>query len=206
MMTTPIAALLTALAAPTAAPGVFESTVPWLEGEPITVRGSEATLVLRAWDRDEIRVTEALGRPDDRVEIAFGAGVSLSLRSATAGAPVHGRVVVDLPAGAAVEVFSLTGPVELEGLGGEFDVETLSGRVTGRALEGAALRVHSLSGSVDVDARGVARLDLSTSSGRVRVRRAWAARGPVEARSDFGRVKVAGRAPLSPQLEPAFAR
>jgi Putative adhesin len=126
------------------------------------------------------------------IEVPHGASVSIDTQSADIEA-------TDL---SGVKTFrSASGEVALHRLAGPVDVETVSGEVD---LDGNApvdVTARSVSGDMQLRVPAIRRLDLSTTSGDVRLDAELTGQGPFALRSISGDVTVVGRAGFRVEAE-----
>lgn len=144
------------------------TTIHWADGQTVTVQGSGAELELRAWNQDHVRVQSTLSRSLDRVKVQHSAeAIHIRLVPLVKGQPVYGKVVVDVPANAALSVFTLSGDVKVDGLEGALDVTSLSASVDARGIRSPRVYIRSSSGAVTLAAKALDELSLATASGRI---------------------------------------
>lgn len=133
----------------------------------LVISGLGGEVVIRTWNRNEMRVV-ADHSSRDRLEVRTSASVvRLGIKSRR-GAPRSVEYNVTMPATMNVEVDGTFMDVDVRGVRGEVQVETVQGDVHVEGGEGY-LSAHSVQGDVEVSgARG--RLRVHTTNGEVRVR------------------------------------
>ncbi len=169
-----------------------DRTQPLAADGRVSVEIVSGSLVVEGWDRSELRVTGSLG--DDVEELLItGDERSVSIRpKLPAGVrnrwgrgKLDARLELRVPAGAALDVETVSAPIKVTGVGGRLDlesvsgevevagarspvdVETVSGRITVTGA-GVPVSVESVSGSVSLE--GVdGRVEAETVSGGIRV-------------------------------------
>ncbi len=132
----------------------------------LDLQAMNGEVVVRTWDRDEMRVV-AEHSERDRVVISVSGAVVRIRAESWRGVPRSVDFEITLPATMGVEINGTFLEVELFGVGGEVRVETVQGDLT---LEGGRdfVRLHSVHGDVEcVGARG--RIDLGSVNGDVDV-------------------------------------
>ncbi|MBS0396434.1 MAG: DUF4097 family beta strand repeat protein [Proteobacteria bacterium] len=128
------------------------------------------------WDKPEVAVTGTVGDDVEAVEVT-GSGTRTSVRVRTHNS--HGiligwhsgadaNLVVHVPAASAVTVNLVSADLSVRGVGGNEELQTVSGDVTAAAQR--EVRIHTVSGDVHLTAGTDSRMiDLSTVSGDVSV-------------------------------------
>lgn len=162
--------------------GTLDTTFAVRAGTRLSVSNQSGEVVVRGWDRNQVRVVAAYDRA--RVEIDEGAG-RVTIRT------VHRRghddvdYTITVPRGTAVEVNGISNDVDVTGVCGVVNVNTVSGDVNVQCAEGDVI-IQSVSGDVAVaDARGG--VEAGSTSGDVDIRNA---RGPVSGHSVSGDVSL----------------
>lgn len=202
-----------ALALPAVAQQRVDETRQVAPDAVIAFEGISGTLVVRGWDRPEMRVAGTLDRGIEKLEIT-GSGPRLNLRVIyprnchdCGGADLELKV----PAGCRLEVETVSADIDVSAVRGEVRLQSVSGRV--EVAAGGSLRAKTVSGELviqgagrDVDATTVsgalnasmAVLDdgeFETVSGDIRIEADLAPKGRLEARTVSGSVEL--RVPAS---------
>jgi hypothetical protein len=124
-------------------------------------------VVVRTWDRSEMRVVARHGSRD-RVEISTSAVVARVRVKAYRGAPSAVDLEITIPAGMDVDLGGTFLYIDIEGVTGEVTAETVHGDVVLRGGRGV-IQLQSTQGSVEcVDAEG--RISVGTLNGSLRLR------------------------------------
>jgi DUF4097 and DUF4098 domain-containing protein YvlB len=178
-----VTAFALALGAPALrAQNTLDTTLAARAGTRLSVSNMSGEVVVRAWDRAQVRVVAEYDRA--RVEVD-DAGGRISIRTVARHSDADVSYTVTVPNGTAVEVNGVSSDVTLAGVCGETNVNSVSGDVDVQCVTGDAT-IASVSGNVTVsDARGG--VDAGSTSGDVSVR---GARGAVTAHSVSGSVSL----------------
>lgn len=146
------------------AAGAEDTTVAVSRGQRLTLSLHNGEVTLRAWNRDEVKVTDVSGRaPEvtvDRGAVTVRAGGRWGLGSAD--------LVIDAPAWMAASIDGVGLDVHVEGMQGGLRVETVQGDVTARRV-GGTVALTSVEGSVVVEGAD-GRVDATTVNDDVTVR------------------------------------
>lgn len=140
----------------------------------ISVENLSGSVWIEGWDRAEIRIEAELGDDTEGLEVeADGRDVRIEVEIPDRR---HGRGRWDLesdlkiwaPAGASLDVETVSASIEVGGIDGELDIESVSGSIT---ATGGARRADlaTVSGNIDFTGRG-AGIDAESVSGKVRLR------------------------------------
>lgn len=147
------------------------------EIRPLDARGEvevsnlKGSIEVRAWDRDEVRITGSLGEGVERLEIGDG-GRKLAVRVRY---PRNSRnseptvLILDVPRRASLEVSSVAASVDVQGMAGdELEIGSVSGAVVAVGAPRKA-GIESVSGdqTLHLNSRDV---DLESVSGRISLR------------------------------------
>lgn len=172
--------------APAWAQRTVDETRPLSPTGTVSVSNVEGSVTVVGWSNAEVSITGELA-PDVKELSIRGDSNELSIEVEV---PRHGEIletdlVIRVPAGAAVEVETVSADVELEGVHGSIDVETVSGRVktSGRPSE---LSIETVSGEITV-AEAAPRTDLQSVSGEINVQ---LAAGRLDAESVSGSIRI----------------
>lgn len=158
----------------------------------VQISNVSGRVTVHGWDRNEIRVTGALGRGTERLELDRGRQRSeirvVIPRNArnVRGSDLHIRV----PVGKQVTVSTVSADIEIGGVRGAVNARSTSGEVE---IDGrpAAVRATSTSGDVTVNVSTDGRVVASTTSGDVTI--AGSVGDGVSAESVSGDVVVTAR-------------
>lgn len=125
--------------------------------DELSLDNMNGSTVVRAWDRDQIRV-RATHDADDYIDIdRSGSTIDIEPDSER-GAPGSVRFEIDVPARLAVRIEGINHPTQIEGVAGAIDVETVNGDIDVRG------------GTGDIDLETVeGRIMLTGASGRISV-------------------------------------
>jgi hypothetical protein len=178
-----LCATTTALAAPAPAPAHAAATPLSITRAinadgVVSIDNGAGSIQVLAWDQPEVQVTgtQPAGAKPPVIESSAGRFVLrirakqercwLVVSCSTTLLPVN--LVVRVPRGVQLDLHSVSADARVQGLrGGKLDFDSVSGGITlGDATLGAA-RLHTVSGSLQVDA-GVARLEANSVSGTLR--------------------------------------
>ena len=145
--------------------GRTDTTIAVRPGTRVSVANAGGEVVVRSWDRSEVRV---------RAEHSSRAGVALNLegsvlrieaRSTRGRGPAMAGVVdydITVPARTAIEIGGMYADVTLEGTRGDVRVNTIEGDLSVRGAEGT-ISLTTINGDIDVrGARG--RVELRSTS------------------------------------------
>ncbi len=169
-----------------------------LDGRPLSdlfeIEAGEGVVELRQYEGLGIGF-KLLGRresADLSIEVPHGASVAIDTQSADVEA-------TDL---SGVKSFrSASGEVALKRLAGPVDVETVSGEIEVDGNAPVDLAARSVSGDMQVRVLAIRRLDVSTTSGDIRMDAELTGQGPFAMRSISGDVTVVGRAGFRVEAE-----
>lgn len=159
--------LITAALLSAPIPQQLDTVVPVNPDARLDVHVMGGTVLVRSWDRDEMRV-QARHASRDRVEISSSAVVVRVRTSARHGAPNAVDLEITIPAGMDVDVGGTFLDIEIEGVTGEVNAETVHGDVKLRG-GGGVIHLRSTQGSVECeDAQG--RIAAGTMNGSLWLR------------------------------------
>jgi hypothetical protein len=165
---------------------------PLAPGGSVAIETLETEVRIRVVDGHvaRVRLTDGDLTDDFRIEATAD---RLRIRAARRWAfglhRVRGPLDVDVPRDAAVEVDTASGPVLALDMTAGLRVRTASGDVE-LAGVGGDIRATSVSGAIRIQAPGIARLGLSSVSGRIDV--VAASTATVKARSTSGGIRLMG--------------
>jgi hypothetical protein len=181
------AAVLAAAQTPRAGrPPDTDQTVAVQKGQRLEVNNFAGEIIVRAWNRDELRVT---AEHDSRTKVGIRTSPGeIRVSSSRSGAPASVDYVISVPAWLPVRVGG--GPhifVSIEGTQSDVSVETVSGDVR---LKGGAgiVSLKSIEGEIFVENAG-GRLTLNTVNEGITVR---GATGEITAETINGDIRMLG--------------
>lgn len=166
-----IALALAGISVPVLAATPINETRPLAATGEVEVANLKGSIEVRAWDRDEVRITGSLGDGVERLEINEGRG-KLEVRVRY---PRNSRdsepttLVLEIPRQASLDVESVAANVDVQGVAGaELAIESVSGTV--RAVGAPAkASIESVSGDLRLNLNS-RELDIESVSGRVTLR------------------------------------
>jgi DUF4097 and DUF4098 domain-containing protein YvlB len=162
--------------------GTLDTTFNVRAGTALVVNNQQGEVVVRAWNRSQIRLVAEYDRA--RIEVDESAG-RVSVRSVSRHGDNEVSYTITVPNGTPVEVGGVSTDVNLSGVCGPATVNTVSGDVNVQCASGDVL-IQSVSGDVVVaDARGG--VEAGSTSGDVDVH---GARSDVSAHSVSGDISL----------------
>ena len=173
-------------AAQTARPPATDQTIAVTKGQRLEVNNFAGEVMVKAWNRDELRVT---AEHDSRTKVGVRtSGSDIRVSSSRSGAPASVDYVISVPAWLPVRVGG--GPhifVSIEGTQSDVSVETVSGDVR---LKGGAgiVSLKSIEGEIFVENAG-GRLTLNTVNEGIMIR---GASGEITAETINGDIRMLG--------------
>jgi DUF4097 and DUF4098 domain-containing protein YvlB len=148
-------------------PQETDTVVSVAPGARLDVHALGGEVVVRTWDRSEMRVVARHGSRD-RVEISTSAAVARVRVKAYRGVPSAVDLEITIPRGMDVDLGGTFLYIDIEGVTGEVTAETVHGDVVLRGGRGV-IQLQSTQGSMDcVDAEG--RISVGTLNGSLRLR------------------------------------
>ena len=154
---------LTAAEPPTRAAEAADTTVPVPPGTRLRLETTQGEIVVRAWDRNQVRVQTAGGRRGDvRVRLS---GRVLTVDASNFQHPPTGDYDITVPVWMGLSLENMNGSITVEGVRAPLEISTLNGDI--RVHGGSeSIQLEALSGQVVLTgARG--RIDLSTASNHI---------------------------------------
>jgi DUF4097 and DUF4098 domain-containing protein YvlB len=144
-----------------------DTVVAVAPGARLDVHALGGEVVVRTWNRSEMRVVASHGSRD-RVEISSSSVVARVRMKGYRGAPSAVDLEITIPAGMDVDLGGTFLYIDIEGVTGEVTAETVHGDVVLRGGRGV-INLQSTQGSVEcVDAEG--RISVGTMNGSLRLR------------------------------------
>jgi DUF4097 and DUF4098 domain-containing protein YvlB len=154
--------LATVLAA--APPQQLDTTLTVRAGSRLAVENMTGTVVVRSWDRDEMRIRASNNR---QVEIDADRSEVNIETSSRYGMPESVDFEITVPRRFDVEVEGINLTAEVHDVTGDVDVETVNGNITLSGLDGR-VHVETVQGQLTVNgARG--RLDAESANGGITI-------------------------------------
>ena len=183
-------ALLMAVGTAWAAQSVSES-LPIGPGGEVEIEVLSGTVTVEAWNQNMVEVTGTLGDGVEELEVEGDeGGVSIDVEH---DEHYHGKQAVDtdltirMPAGASLDVETVSAMVSVSGINGEVDLETVSGSIE-VAGKPASLDVETVSGNILI-AAAPAECDVASVSGKIEIE---AAGGSLDVENVSGKIMVNG--------------
>jgi DUF4097 and DUF4098 domain-containing protein YvlB len=153
------------------AQGTIDQTRTLSRDGAVEVENLAGSVRVRAWDRNEVRVTGTLGRNVEGVDVDGSANrVSIRVRHPRRSGSWRGSgtdLEIRMPAGARLRVEGVSADIDVQGINGTLDLESVSGDVDIRDGNGR-VRAESVSGTVHYQGSSND-LSLAAVSGDVRV-------------------------------------
>jgi DUF4097 and DUF4098 domain-containing protein YvlB len=144
-----------------------DTVVAVAPGARLDVHALGGEVVVRTWDRSEMRVVANHGSRD-RLDISTSSVVARVRVKAYRGAPSAVDLEITIPAGMDVDLGGTFLYIDIEGVTGEVTAETVHGDVVLRGGSGV-INLQSTQGSVEcVDAEG--RISVGTMNGSLQLR------------------------------------
>lgn len=154
-----LAALLASTPALAGTP--INETRPLPAGGEVSIENLKGEVIVRAWDRPEVRITGTLGEGVEKLEIdADGDELDIKVRYPSNNGGWFGggdrsepsTLEISLPATASVSVDTVSAGVDVTGVRGpRLGVDSVSGDVRVRAAKVGEARFDNVSGSVDAE-------------------------------------------------------
>lgn len=144
-----------------------DTTVAVSPGARLDVHAMGGTVVVRTWDRNEMRVQAKLGSRD-RVEVHTGPAVARVRVKAYRGAPSAVDLEITIPAAMDVDLGGTFLDIDIQGVRGEVTAETVHGNVVLHGGRGA-IRLESTQGTVECE-EAEGRIEIGTMNGSLRLR------------------------------------
>ncbi len=197
---------MVALGASTAAASPVERAAEVRPDVHVEIENLAGSVAVTGWDKNEVKLVAELGTSVE--DLVFDADrehvlieVDTSDNRRRRWRELESRLEVWVPAGASVEVETVSAEIEIRGVNGALDVESVSGGVR---IHGAPRRVdaETVSGAIQIDGGGT-EVSVESVSGSIRVR---GARGAVDLATVSGEIDVEGEAVTEADLESVSGR
>ena len=186
------AALAAFAAGAVSAETAVDRTVAADPGVEIEIEIVSGELVLRSWDRAEVRITGTLGDDVEELQVEGGGDrISIEIelpddeRRSRYRRDLDAELEITVPTGASIDAETISAPITAVGLRGQLDLESVSGDIE-VADAASRLDLETVSGSIRVR-RSPVPVDAETVSGAVDLEQVGAR---VDAASVSGRVRV----------------
>lgn len=159
------------VAAPLWAAKPVEQTRSAAADASIEIECLSGTLEIEAWDRNEVEVRGTIG--DDAELLVSGSNdeieieIDLPGRRSGRGMDVDANLDIRVPAGARLEVETLSASITVSGVRGAHELDTMSGNVQVTA-DGAPVEIETVSGRIEVTGAGGS-VDVETVNGGVEI-------------------------------------
>lgn len=147
------------LALPALAGTPINESRPLAADGRVSVENLKGEIIVRTWDRPEVRITGALGEGVEKLLVEGGGdSVTIEVKYPSGGGgwfsrgteSEPSRVEVMMPATASLDVDSVSARVEVAGLrGGRLSVDSVSGEVQVRESRVMSVGIDTVSGDVD---------------------------------------------------------
>jgi DUF4097 and DUF4098 domain-containing protein YvlB len=137
----------------------------------VDINSVSGTMNVIGWDKPAVEVTGTVGNDIERVDVTGDNGhisvqvVSRSSRMWNSDSTAH--LTVHVPSGAAVSTTLVSADFKVSGLNGDLDLHTVSGDVRGET--GGNLRVNTVSGNVEINAKEAKSLAARSVSGDIEI-------------------------------------
>lgn len=152
----------------------------------VEVSNVEGSVKVIGWGNAEVEITGTLGRDVEKLEITGDeSGLRIEVKAPRHPEWLETDLVLRVPAGAGIQVETVSATIEVAGLTGSVDLESVSGwvKTSGRPAE---LSIETVSGDLTV-AQSAPRTELASVSGSITVDLAT---GRLEAESVSGAIRV----------------
>jgi DUF4097 and DUF4098 domain-containing protein YvlB len=156
----------------------------------VEISNVQGRVAISAWDRQEVKVTGTI--ENDKTEFEFSGDsrhVLVKVRPESHKSSRHDDALLDIkvPAGASLDVSTVSADIEVTGVHGAQKLESVSGDVTAAAFD-EEVEVQTISGDAIVNGSGgKARVEAESTSGSVKVS---GVNGEIEARSVSGDLEL----------------
>ncbi len=168
-----------------------DRTIPASANVSIEIENVSGSVEVQAWDRSEVRIVAELGDDTEGLDIESEGNeirieVEVSEHSGRwRSRDIESMVKVWVPAGASVDVETVSADIEVHGVNGALELESVSGSIEADG-EPSTADLETVSGSIDFSGHRTA-VDAETVSGRVRLD---GVEGRVEVSTVSGGVRV----------------
>jgi DUF4097 and DUF4098 domain-containing protein YvlB len=134
----------------------------------ITIKNLAGSVTVAGWNRSEVKITGTLDEKASELSIEGGEDqlmIEVRYPDRVKNVREGSRLVIQAPAGARLDIGTVSARVEADGIEGTLEIKTVSGDVTVRGKP-AAVRAESVSGGLDVAAQAD-KVTLATVSGDI---------------------------------------
>jgi predicted membrane protein len=173
----------------------IDRSLPVSSSPEVTIENMFGSIEIRAWTKDEVRVTGRLASAaeglefdvdENEVEISIDAAEHWFYESDD-DTEFRSQLLIQLPQGSSVGIESLNASIEIDGVRGVIEIETINGSVTVSG-DPSSVEIESMTGNVEVQAVA-AEMEVESVSGDVTL---YGARATVSVESISGNVIVQG--------------
>lgn len=156
----------------------------------VEISSVQGRVTVSAWDQQEVKVTGTIENDETKFEFSGDQShVVIKVRPKSGKNHGHDEVILDIkvPAGAAIDVNTVSANIDVRGVRGVQQLEAVSGDVTTTAYD-EEIDVRTISGDAVVNGTGGnGRVDAQSVSGDVKVR---GVNGELQARSVSGKLEL----------------
>lgn len=156
----------------------------------VEISSVQGRVTVSAWDQQEVKVTGTIENDETKFEFSGDQShVIIKVRPKSGKNHGHDEVILDIkvPAGAAIDVNTVSANIDVRGVRGVQQLEAVSGDVTTTAYD-EEIDVRTISGDAVVNGTGGnGRVDAQSVSGDVKVR---GVNGELQARSVSGKLEL----------------
>jgi hypothetical protein len=176
------AALLLVAGTPALAATPINQVRPLAADGSVSIENLKGRIVVRTWDRAEVGITGSLGKGVEKLLVEGSASdLRIEVRYPSSGGGWFGwggdsgrseptTLEISVPAGAGVDIDSVSAGVEVTGVAGRrLAVETVSGGVLLRSARPGEASIESVSGDLDLEL-DTASLSVDSVSGDIRIK------------------------------------
>lgn len=177
-----LAALLLLTSAPALAATPINQVRPLSATGSVSIDNMKGRVVVRTWDRAEVRITGSLGEGVEKLLVEGTADdLRIQVRNPSGGGGWFGWggnggqaqasvIEVSMPVGASLDVETVSAGVDITGTAGRtLALETVSGDVVVRGARPAGATVETVSGDADLELQ-TASIAVDSVSGDIRIR------------------------------------
>lgn len=169
-------------AAPAFADTPIDQTRPLAADGQVSIDNLKGRIVVRTWDRPEVRITGSLGEgvekllvegdPRDlRIEVMYPENRRGWLNWGGSDDAQPSVIEVSVPAGASVSADSVSADIDIAGVGGRrLSADSVSGDILVRGTRVAEASFDNVSGDIDAELDGTQNLSVDSVSGDILIR------------------------------------
>ena len=168
----------------------IDRSLPTSATPSVEISSVQGRVTVSAWDQQEVKVTGTIENDETKFEFSGDQNhVLIKVRPKSGKNHVHDEVILDIkvPAGASIDVNTVSANIDVQGVRGAQQLEAVSGDVTTTAYD-EEIDVRTISGDAVVNGTGGnGRVDAQSVSGDVKVR---GINGELQAQSVSGNLKL----------------